>query len=101
MRGGHGTAPRSIDNTRRYEDAAASCPGHPWPRRGNDAFYRAEENRAKLMTGEVVQMAPIGNRHAAYGWDLSERMQEWTGGKPTPTTTKPPSPPDFPVAPVP
>ncbi len=41
-------------------------------------------------------MAPSGNRHAAYGWSLSERVQEWTGGKQTPMT--PPRTPDFPVA---
>ncbi len=32
---------------------------------------------------------------------LSERVKELTGGKQTPTTTKPPSTPDFPVALVP
>jgi hypothetical protein len=29
---------------------------------------------------------------------LSERVKELTGGKQTPTTTKPPNVPDFPVA---
>ena len=29
---------------------------------------------------------------------LSERVKELTGGKQTPTTTKPPTVPDFPVA---
>ncbi len=55
-----------------------------------------------LVNGKVVvdknQHTDTMNRLDLY---LSERVKELTQGRQTPTTTKPPSTPDFPVALVP